>query len=96
MDIKVRRIAYRDEAYADISGLRGESAQYRRVNNFLQGVLIVGSLAATGASALVGEFPVIRWVTLALTFVVGVSSGFMGYFKYKGTELLPPADRRRD
>lgn len=83
MDIKVRRIAYRDEAYADISALRYESAQYRRVNNVLQGILIVGSLAATGASAIVGEFPVVRWVTLALTFTVGVSSGFMGYFKYK-------------
>ena len=83
MDIKVRRIAYRDEAYADIRDLRAESAQYRRVNNALQGVLIVGSLAATGASAIVGEIPEVRWVTLGITFVVGISSGFMGYFKYR-------------
>ncbi len=83
MDIKVRRIAYRDEAYADIRALRDEGAQYRRVNNALQGILIVGSLAATGASAIVGEIPEVRWVTLGITFVVGISSGFMGYFKYK-------------
>lgn len=83
MDITVRRIAYRDEAHADIRALRGESTQYRRVNNALQGVLIVGSLAATGASAIIGELPVVRWVTLGITFVVGISSGFMGYFKYK-------------
>jgi hypothetical protein len=83
MDIKVRRIAYRDEAYTEIRALRQESAQYRRVNNILQGILIVGSLAATGASAIIGEIPSVRWVTLGITFVVGISSGFMGYFKYR-------------
>jgi Protein of unknown function (DUF4231) len=83
MDIKVRRIAYRDDAYDEINALRNEGARYRRVNNILQGVLIVGSLAATGASAIVGEIPDVRWLTLGITFVVGISSGFMGYFKYK-------------
>jgi hypothetical protein len=83
MDIKVRRIAYRDDAYADVMTLRDEGARYRRVNNVLQGVLIVGSLAATGASAVIGEVPSVRWVTLGITFAVGISSGFMGYFKYK-------------
>jgi hypothetical protein len=83
MDIKVRRIAYRDDAYDEINALRNEGARYRRVNNILQGILIVGSLAATGASAIVGEIPDVRWLTLGITFVVGISSGFMGYFKYK-------------
>lgn len=83
MEIKVRRIAYRDDAYADIRTLRDQGARYRRVSNVLQGVLIVGSLAATGASAIVGEVPAVRWVTLGITFVVGISSGLMGYFKYK-------------
>jgi hypothetical protein len=83
LDIKVRRVAYRDAAYDDIRELRYESARYRRVNNVLQAILIVGSLAATGTSAVVGEFPEVRWVTLGLTFTVGMASGFMGYFKYK-------------
>jgi hypothetical protein len=83
MDIKVRRIAYRDDAYADIRTLRDDGARYRRVNNILQAILIVGSLAATGTSAIVGEIPSVRWATLGITFVVGLSSGFMGYFKYK-------------
>lgn len=83
LDIKVRRVAYRDSAYDDIRELRSESARYRRVNNILQAILIVGSLAATGTSAVVGEFPEVRWVTLGLTFTVGMASGFMGYFKYK-------------
>jgi len=51
--------------------------------NLLQGVLIVGSLAATGAAAITGELPDIRWATLGITFLVGIASGFMGYFKYK-------------
>lgn len=83
MHIKVRRIAYRDGAYDEIRALRDEGARYRLVNNVLQGILIVGSLASTGASAIVGEIPAVRWVTLGLTFTVGISSGFMGYFKYK-------------
>jgi hypothetical protein len=83
LDIKVRRVAYRDSAYDDIRTLREESSRYRRVNNILQAILIVGSLAATGASAIIGQYPVIRWVTLGITFTVGMASGFMGYFKYK-------------
>jgi len=80
---KVRRIAYKEDAYADIDQLRIESNGYRRVSNFLQGFLIIGSLAATGASGIAAELPTLRWVTLGVTFAVGISSGFMGYFKYK-------------
>lgn len=83
LDEKVRRIAYKDESYDDVDQFRSDSGRYRRVNNILQGVLIIGSLAATGASALTTEVPNIRWVTLGLTFIVGIASGFMGYFKYK-------------
>ena len=80
---KVRRVAYKEDAFAEIDRLREESSRYRNVSNFFQGVLIVGSLAATGVSGIIGQAPVLRWATLALTFVVGISSGFMGYFKYK-------------
>jgi hypothetical protein len=83
LEIKVRRVAYRDSAYDDIRILREESSRYRRVNNVLQAILIVGSLAATGTSAIIGQYPTIRWVTLGITFTVGMASGFMGYFKYK-------------
>jgi hypothetical protein len=80
---KVRRLAYKDEAYADIHKLREESSGYRRVNNLLQAVLIIGSLGATGTAALTAEIPDIRWATLAISILVGGASGFMGYFKYK-------------
>ncbi|WP_285582158.1 SLATT domain-containing protein [Actinoallomurus iriomotensis] len=83
IDVDVRRIAYKEDAYADIDRLRQESNSYRRVNNTLQGFLIIGSLAATGVSGLAANLVILRWVTLGLTFLVGISSGFMGYFKYK-------------
>jgi hypothetical protein len=80
---RVRRVAYKEDAYSEIDRLRGESNGYRNVSNFLQVVLIVGSLAATGVSGVLGEFPTLRWATLGLTIIVGLSSGFTGYFKYK-------------
>ncbi|WP_304454343.1 SLATT domain-containing protein [Nocardiopsis sp. YSL2] len=80
---KVRRVAYKEDAYADIDQLRSESRWYRRFNNILQGVVIVGSLAATGVAGLAGQVEIFRWVVLGITFAVGVSSGFMGYYKYK-------------
>ncbi len=83
VDSKVRKITYKEDAYADIDQLRTESSKYRSVNNTLQGVLIIGSLAATAASGIAAELAAVRWVTLGITFAVGISSGFMGYFKYK-------------
>jgi hypothetical protein len=61
MNIEVRRVAYRDDAYADVRNLREEASRYRRVNNVLQAILIIGSLAATGASAIIGQIPEVRW-----------------------------------
>lgn len=80
---RIRRVTYKEDAYADIDRLRLESKRYRNVNNFLQGILIIGSLAATGASGIAADMPGVRWAILGLTFAVGISSGFMGYFKYK-------------
>jgi hypothetical protein len=80
---RVRRVAYKEDAYSDIDKLRVESRRYRGVNNVLQGILIIGSLAATGAAGVAAELASVRWVILGVTFAVGISSGFMGYFKYK-------------
>ncbi|GAA2361955.1 hypothetical protein GCM10009854_46830 [Saccharopolyspora halophila] len=80
---RVRRLAYKEDAYSDIESLRGESKKYRRVNNILQGVLILGSLSSTAASGVAGAIPEVRWAILGVTFLVGASSGFLGYFKYK-------------
>jgi hypothetical protein len=83
IDISIRRTAYKEDAYSDIDSLRSESKRYRSVNNTLQGIVIIGSLAATGAAGIAAQFSIVRWALLGMTFLVGISSGFMGYFKYK-------------
>ena len=40
-------------------------------------------LAATGAAGIAAQLAPVRWAILGVTFAVGISSGFMGYFKYK-------------
>lgn len=82
-DQKTRRLVYKEEAYADIEKLRVDSKRYRNVNNLLQAVLIVGSIAATGASGVASGLGPLRWVVLGMSLTVGVASGFMGYYKYK-------------
>ncbi|WFE50090.1 SLATT domain-containing protein [Micromonospora sp. WMMD1155] len=82
-DLKVRRVAYKEDAYSDIDQLRGESRRYRLVNNMFQGFLIIGSLAATGIAGISDKMTWDRWTILGLTFLVGTASGFMGYYKYK-------------
>lgn len=81
--LKVRRVAYKEDAFSDIDQLRDESKRYRRVNNTFQGFLIIGSLAATGIAGISDRMTWDRWTILCITFLVGVASGFMGYFKYK-------------
>jgi hypothetical protein len=83
IDISIRRTAYKEDAYSDIDELRTESKRYRSINNSLQGVVIIGSLAATGTAGIAAQFSIVRWALLGMTFLVGISSGFMGYFKYK-------------
>lgn len=82
-DLKVRRVAYKEDAYADIDQLRKESKRYRTINNVFQGFLIIGSLGATGIAGISDRMTWDRWTILAVTFLVGIASGFMGYFKYK-------------
>jgi hypothetical protein len=92
--IRIRRIGYQSDALTDVDQLRNDSRSYRRTSNLLQGVVIIGSLAATGASGAAAVLPDIRWAVLGITFLVGIASGFTGYFKYKekGFYLQQTAD----
>lgn len=82
-DSTTRRLIYKEDAFAEIEKLRGESRKYRHVNNLMQAVLIVGALGATGSSAIAAELQALRWVTFGISLAVGLASGFMGYYKYK-------------
>ncbi|MFC8733232.1 DUF4231 domain-containing protein [Luteimicrobium sp. NPDC057192] len=78
-----RQYFYQGEMLRGVSDIRRNSSRYRRINNAFQSVIIVGSLATTTVASLNnGEGP-LKWGSVALSFAVGISAGFMGYFKYR-------------
>lgn len=77
------RAAYKDDAEREIKILRSGSLRYRRVNNTFQSIIIVGSLATTAVASLsLGDIDM-RWAAVVLSFTVGISAGFTGYFKFR-------------
>lgn len=80
---EVRRKIYRDDVPRDIDQFKREGKYYRRINNLLQAIVIVGSLAASTLTGLVEYIPQLRWIAVGATFAVGVSAGFSGYFKFR-------------
>jgi hypothetical protein len=93
-DVVRRRMAYKEDAHTDIEHFRRESSRYRRVQNYLQAVLIIGSLATTGVAGISLLADTAKWFTMATSFMVGIASGFIGYFKYRerGAYLQQTAD----
>ncbi|MFG1776871.1 DUF4231 domain-containing protein [Micromonospora sp. NPDC049048] len=89
-----RRTAYRERAQGDIRQVRKSSEHYRRIHNTFQSVIIVGSLATSTVAGLSLNAEQLRWLTVALSFAVGISAGFTGYFKFRerGFYLQQTAD----
>lgn len=89
-----RRSIYKDDTNRDIELFRRDSRRYRRINNVFQSLVIVGSLFAASMSSLAVEQENFRWATVVSTFLVGISAGFTGYFKFKdrGFYLQQTAD----
>ncbi|WP_246106171.1 DUF4231 domain-containing protein [Pseudonocardia kunmingensis] len=74
---------YREEAPDVVEAYREESNKYRRTHNVLQGITIVGSITiSTLATAAVTQES-FRWLTVAISLIVGIAAGFTGYFKYR-------------
>ncbi|MFI6458070.1 DUF4231 domain-containing protein [Streptosporangium amethystogenes] len=94
MTISQRRSIYKDDTNRDIELFRRDSRHYRRINNVFQSLVIVGSLFAASMSSLAVEQESFRWATVVATFLVGISAGFTGYFKFKdrGFYLQQTAD----
>jgi hypothetical protein len=81
---KIRRNIYQNEDVPrDILQFKQEGRLYGRINNVLQGIVIVGSIGASALSGLVQSVPQLRWVTVGATLSVGIAAGFSGYFKFK-------------
>jgi hypothetical protein len=81
--LQVRQYAFRGAMQRDISRTRGRGDRYRRVNNGFQSAIIVGSLATTTVTSLNGGEGLLKWLAVGLSFAVGLSAGFTGYFKYR-------------
>lgn len=89
-----RQYAYKEDIPRELDQLRKESGYYRRIHNGFQAVIIIGSLGTTTAASLAETPSTLKWVTVGLSFTVGLSAGFTGYFKYKerGFYLQQTAD----
>ncbi|RZU19768.1 uncharacterized protein DUF4231 [Kribbella rubisoli] len=81
--VKLRQYSYHEEIASDLGALRKGAAFYRRINNYLQAVIIVGSLAATSITSLALAEQTLRWASVGTTFAVGLAAGFTGYFKFR-------------
>jgi hypothetical protein len=81
--VLTRRTAYKEQIGSDLSALRAESARYRRVHNGLQSVIIVFSIANTTITGIALDGSSWQWPAVGVSFAVGISAGFMGYFKFR-------------
>jgi hypothetical protein len=83
LDLRTRQMVYQGEVPQEIDRYRKESTYYRRIHNTLQGIIIIGALAASTLTGLVQSVPQLRWFAVGTSFSVGVAAGFTGYFKYR-------------
>ncbi|MEU6605609.1 DUF4231 domain-containing protein [Streptomyces shenzhenensis] len=78
-----RQFSYKDSLPRELGKLRTEAQYYRRIHNAFQSIIIMGSLGTTTAASLAETPSYLKWVTVGLSFSVGVAAGFTGYFKYR-------------
>lgn len=78
-----RQFTYKDSLPRELGQLRTEAQHYRRIHNAFQSIIIIGSLGTTTAASLADNPGYLKWLTVGLSFAVGVSAGFTGYFKYR-------------
>ncbi|WP_405886876.1 DUF4231 domain-containing protein [Streptomyces longwoodensis] len=80
---ETRRHVYRETVPVAIDQYRSAGLRYRRVHNYFQSVIIVGSLATSTAASLAETPAPYKWITVGTSFSVGLAAGFTGYFKFR-------------
>jgi len=80
---ETRRHIYRETVPGAIEQYRSDGLRYRRVHNFFQSIIIVGSLATSTAASLAETPAPYKWITVGTSFSVGLAAGFTGYFKFR-------------
>ncbi|MFJ1757689.1 DUF4231 domain-containing protein [Kitasatospora sp. NPDC088134] len=82
-EVEVRQRYYREDLSEIIAQYQAESLKYRRLHNWFQCVITVGSLLTSTIAALAGALPAHRWTTVGVSLAVGLAAGFTGYFKFR-------------
>lgn len=91
---ELRRV-YRAHAIPGFSvGYDRDNRKSKRRGDFLQGVVIVGSVGVTVTTGAIGLASWLRILTMALSFVVASSAGLSAYFKFR--ERAANARRAKD
>lgn len=91
LDVSTQRHIYRETIPVLSEEFRRGSARYRRIHNGFQSVTIVGSFVMTALASMTDD---VNWLSVGVSFAVGIASGFTGYFKFKerGFYLQQSAD----
>ncbi|MET8622995.1 DUF4231 domain-containing protein [Kitasatospora sp. NPDC004669] len=83
LDPQSRRHIYKETVPVSIERYQRSGRRYRAVHNTFQSVIIVGSLATSILAGMDSIAEKYKWVTVGVSFSVGISAGFTGYFKYR-------------
>ncbi|WP_327069505.1 SLATT domain-containing protein [Kitasatospora sp. NBC_01302] len=81
--VSINQNLYRADIAGIIEGFQSGSDKYRRRHNRLQSIIIIASLGTTTVAALQDAVPGHQWLTVGLSLLVGGSTGFMGYYKFR-------------
>jgi hypothetical protein len=74
---------YHSDVLDTIDQYRDSALRYRRVHNWFQNIIIVGSLMTTGITTAALKFAVVEWAAIVVSFTVGLSAGMTGYYKFR-------------
>ena len=80
---EVSQQLYRADITVFVEQYQQDGEKYRKRHNRLQSLVIIGSLSTTTVAALGDSIPGFRWMTVGLSLIVGLATGFMGYFKFR-------------
>lgn len=78
-----RRAIYKNDVLRELDRFRKSMSRYRRIHNFLQALIIIGSLATTTVSGMLIDTSLLGLAAVGSSFTVGVAAGFTGYYKFR-------------
>lgn len=85
---------YHSDIATAIDDYRANARSYRNIHNRFQTFIIVFSLLVTAVTTASAQFSGLEWIAAVLSFLVAVSTGILGYFKFRdrGVNLQRAAD----